>query len=191
VGKDANQLLGKDATAARLQEARSLVTLEGNWYGELQQVTKDGKESSSKAVGRWCATIGRNHINPNCQYRYHTEELLESQFLRAQRMESIGTLAGGIAHDLNNVLAPILMAVQLLALKLEDERSQQWLNILEVNAKRGADLVKQVVSFARGIDGDAHDCTSQTLNFRSPADARETFPKSMKFTPMYRKIVGS
>ncbi len=79
---------------------------------------------------------------------------LESQFLRAQRMESIGTLAGGIAHDLNNVLSPILTAVELLQMRLNDESSQRLLNILHTNAVRGSEMIKQVLSFARGVEGE-------------------------------------
>ena len=79
---------------------------------------------------------------------------LEAQFLRAQRMESIGTLAGGIAHDLNNVLSPILTAVELLQMRLTDESSQRLLNILYTNALRGSDMIKQVLSFARGVEGE-------------------------------------
>jgi PAS domain S-box-containing protein len=79
---------------------------------------------------------------------------LESQFLRAQRMESIGTLAGGIAHDLNNVLSPILTAVELLQMRLTDESSQRLLNILHTNAVRGSEMIKQVLSFARGVEGE-------------------------------------
>src|SRR5690242_21315557 len=67
---------------------------------------------------------------------------LETQFLRAQRMESLGTLAGGIAHDLNNILAPILMAVQLLQRRARDVESQQMLRTLLINAERGADMAK-------------------------------------------------
>ncbi len=63
---------------------------------------------------------------------------LETQFLRAQRMESIGTLAGGIAHDLNNVLTPLLISVQLLKEKIADAEGQQMLDSLETNVKRGA-----------------------------------------------------
>jgi nitrogen-specific signal transduction histidine kinase len=59
---------------------------------------------------------------------------LESQFLRAQRMESIGALAGGVAHELNNALSPILTAVELLQMRLADESSQRLLNILHTNA---------------------------------------------------------
>lgn len=80
---------------------------------------------------------------------------LEAQFLRAQRLESLGTLASGIAHDLNNVLTPILAAVQLLPLKFHDlnDQTRQILKILESSAHRGADLVKQILSFARGVEG--------------------------------------
>jgi nitrogen-specific signal transduction histidine kinase/CheY-like chemotaxis protein len=72
---------------------------------------------------------------------------------RAQRLESLGTLAGGIAHDLNNVLTPILMAVQLLA---QDERNAERLELLdtvETAVKRGSEMIRQVLSFARGVDG--------------------------------------
>lgn len=82
------------------------------------------------------------------------KKILEQQFLRSQRMESIGTLAGGIAHDLNNVLAPIVMAIDVLRKKNPDKTSQQMLDSLESSAQRGADIVKQVLAFARGIEGD-------------------------------------
>ena len=76
-----------------------------------------------------------------------------SQYLRAQRMESIGTLAGGIAHDLNNVLAPVLMSIELLRLQIPNEGGQRILNTIEQSTRRGADLVRQVLTFARGIEG--------------------------------------
>ena len=79
---------------------------------------------------------------------------LESQLLRAQRMESIGTLAGGIAHDLNNIFSPILTAIQMLQLKLRDEPSRVILEALSTSAQRGSDLVRQVLSFARGAAGE-------------------------------------
>jgi two-component system cell cycle sensor histidine kinase/response regulator CckA len=80
---------------------------------------------------------------------------MEEQFFRAQRLESLGTLASGIAHDLNNILTPILLVVQLLPLKLPDADAsvQAKLDILEHSAQRGADLVKQILSFARGVEG--------------------------------------
>lgn len=106
---------------------------------------------------------------------------LESQFLRAQRLESIGTLAGGIAHDLNNVLAPILLAVQLLERKLSDESSQRLLETLENNAKRGSDLVRQILSFARGIEANRTIVQVRHLIAEIKQIAKETFPKSIEF----------
>ncbi|NJK53055.1 MAG: hypothetical protein HC936_09970 [Leptolyngbyaceae cyanobacterium SU_3_3] len=75
--------------------------------------------------------------------------------MRTQRLENLGTLASGIAHDLNNILTPILAVSQLLPRRLStlDDRSQQILQMLEDNAKRAADLVKQILLFARGDDG--------------------------------------
>ena len=78
---------------------------------------------------------------------------LEQQFLRSQRMESIGTLAGGIAHDLNNALAPIIMSLDLMKMRFPDEESLDLLGIVSSSAQRGADMVRQVLSFARGVEG--------------------------------------
>jgi two-component system, cell cycle sensor histidine kinase and response regulator CckA len=80
---------------------------------------------------------------------------LEAQFLRAQRLESLGTLASGIAHDLNNILTPILGVTQLLPLKFPTmtEQTRQLLDTLETSARRGSSLIKQILSFARGIEG--------------------------------------
>ncbi len=78
---------------------------------------------------------------------------LEYQFLRAQRMESIGTLAGGIAHDLNNVLSPIMMSLEVLGMRFKDKESQDMIAVLSSSAQRGADMIRQVLSFARGIEG--------------------------------------
>lgn len=180
--QDAHQLLCKEETLARLPEIQQIVTLEGNWSGELQQATKQGRGITVES--RW--TLMQNYRQqPQSILIVNTDitekKQLEAQFLRAQRMESIGTLAGGIAHDLNNVLAPILMSVQLLALSIpEDDRSQQWLEILENNVKRGADLVKQVVSFARGIKGDRTIIQVRHLLGEIKQIAQETFPKSIE-----------
>lgn len=107
---------------------------------------------------------------------------LEAQFLRAQRMESIGTLAGGIAHDLNNLLSPILMAVQMLQLKFTDEQSQKMLQLLCVNAERGADMVKQILSFARGVEGERLALQPRHLIKEVVKILKETLPKSIEIS---------
>jgi len=106
---------------------------------------------------------------------------LEAQFLRAQRMESIGTLAGGIAHDLNNALAPILMAVEILKRQVTDEDSQRLLEVLEASAQHGSDLVRQVLSFARGVEGRTIMVNPVHLLNEIEAMIRDTFPKNIDF----------
>jgi two-component system, cell cycle sensor histidine kinase and response regulator CckA len=77
----------------------------------------------------------------------------EEKLLRTQRLESLGTLAGGIAHDLNNVLLPIILGVEVLREKTADEGDRELLSMLEKNLLRGTSMVKQVLSFARGLEG--------------------------------------
>jgi two-component system cell cycle sensor histidine kinase/response regulator CckA len=94
-------------------------------------------------------------------------------------MESLGTLASGIAHDLNNALTPIMMTVQLLEIKLQDEQSQEWLSILETNVKRAADLVKQVLSFSRGLEGKHKTLQVGHLISEIEQIAKQTFSRAI------------
>ncbi|MBD0269234.1 MAG: response regulator [Cyanobacteria bacterium Co-bin8] len=107
---------------------------------------------------------------------------LEEQFLRAQRLESLGTLASGIAHDLNNILTPIILVVQLLPLKLPnlDASIQKKLEILETSAHRGADLVKQILAFARGVEGKRFFLQINHLLREIQKLLQQTLPKSIE-----------
>ena len=107
-------------------------------------------------------------------------KMLEAQLLRAQRMESIGTLAGGIAHDLNNVLTPIMLSLQLLKEKYTDQQSQKLLTILEQNCQRGANLIKQVLSFARGVEGERNPLQAKHIITEIEKVAKETFPRNIE-----------
>jgi two-component system, cell cycle sensor histidine kinase and response regulator CckA len=106
---------------------------------------------------------------------------LEAQLLRAQRMESIGTLASGIAHDMNNILTPMLAVSQLLPLKIPnlDQRNQHLLKILEDSARRGSDLVKQILTFSRGLEGDRSVLQVEQILVEIEQIIRSTFPKFM------------
>lgn len=75
---------------------------------------------------------------------------LETRSLRTQRLESIGTLAGGIAHDLNNVLTPILMSIRLLRKPLSPEDREELLTTAQASIERGTSLIKQLLAFAGG-----------------------------------------
>jgi len=108
------------------------------------------------------------------------KKTLELRFLRAQRMEGIGTLAGGIAHDLNNVFAPILMSIDMLGDAVAGEDDQMVLATLRDSAQRGADLVKQVLSFARGVEGQRIPVNPLHVMRDLLAVMRDTFPKSIE-----------
>ncbi|MGA9778969.1 MAG: PAS domain S-box protein [Verrucomicrobiia bacterium] len=105
---------------------------------------------------------------------------LEEQFLRAQRMESIGRLATGIAHDLNNILAPILISTALLRQKIQDDEGLAMLTRLEASAKRGADIIKQVLGFGRGLEGQRMPVNPQLLTKDVIRITTETFSKSIR-----------
>ena len=105
---------------------------------------------------------------------------LEQQFLRAQRMESVGTLAGGIAHDLNNVLGPIITAIELLKIRFTDADSQEVIDIIGSSAQRGADMVRQVLSFARGIEGKRMELKVHHLVREIEKIANDTFLKNIR-----------
>jgi PAS domain S-box-containing protein len=107
------------------------------------------------------------------------EKRLAAQSLRSQRMESIGTLAGGLAHDLNNVLAPIMMAIEVLRRKIPEKDGQSILNTLETSAKRGADIVRQVLAFGRGVKGERILVQLRHVAIELAKIAGETFPKSI------------
>ena len=105
---------------------------------------------------------------------------LEHQFLRAQRMESIGMLAGGIAHDLNNILAPIMLSIEMLKGVATDPKAKNILDTIEVCANRGADIVRQVLSFARGVEGEKIEVQPKYLLNDLQNILTETFPKDIQ-----------
>jgi len=118
---------------------------------------------------------------------------LEEQFLRAQRLESLGTLASGIAHDLNNILTPVLLAVQIITLKLPnlDESLRHKLEILENSARRGADLVKQILAFASGVEGKRFSLQVSHLLNEIRKLVQQTLPKTIEIETVIPKDLWS
>ncbi|WP_254568084.1 PAS domain S-box protein, partial [Oscillatoria sp. HE19RPO] len=166
-----------------LNRIEQTILTTGEWHGELEQVTKAGK--SITVASR--QTLVRDERDRPCSIlsvntNITEKKQLEAQFLRAQRLESIGTLASGIAHDLNNILTPILGAVQLLQMFPLNAQQMRLISMLEINTLRGADLLKQVLSFAKGLDGDRTLIQLKHLIDEITAITRETFPKSIEIT---------
>ena len=107
-------------------------------------------------------------------------KMMESRFLRDQRIETIGGLASGIAHDLNNVLAPIVMTVSLLRDKCEDEDTLALIGAMETSAHRGAGIIQQLLTFGRGASGQRSLIEPKHLLNEVAEIARETFPKNIE-----------
>lgn len=120
---------------------------------------------------------------------------LEAQLLRAQRLETIGALAGGIAHDLNNVLAPILLGAQVLAQELTSESSRKVLETIRVRASHGSEMIQQILTFARGVGGDPVVLDIKQLLTEVGRLARETFPRliaiHIKTPDLLHPVVGN
>ncbi len=188
-GWTAAEILTRDACdllflqhSPQLETVRQKTLETGGWQGELQKVTKSGQEIVVSS--RWKLLrneAGQPYAMLASDRDITEQKQLEAQFLRTQRLDSLGTLASGIAHDLNNILTPILAIAQLLPRKLPplNEQNQALLNMLENSARRGADMVKQILSFARGLDGDLVPLPIRHLLVELEAMIGSTFPKSI------------
>jgi len=119
---------------------------------------------------------------------------LEAQFLHAQRMEGIGVLATGMAHDLNNILAPILVSAGILRCELTPEERNQTITRIETSVKRGADIIQQVMTFGRGVSGERAAINPADLVEEVSKITGQTFPKDITITldtePGLRPIIG-
>jgi two-component system, cell cycle sensor histidine kinase and response regulator CckA len=164
-----------------VEEATRAVLNDAMWSGELRNHTRSGAEVLVEA--RW-SLLSDDHGAPRSILVTDTDvtdrRRIDQQLLRAQRMESLGTLAGGIAHDLNNVLAPILLALELLAVGEDDPRRLELLRTVGSSTQRGADMVQQVLSFARGVSGAEVPLDVGVLIDDVLGIVRETFPRAVR-----------
>ncbi len=191
IGKKANEILYKEEPPLSV-EALNTVIGRGEWSGELRQIMKSGKEIIVDS--RW--TLMRDDDgNPKSILAINTDitdkKNLETQMMRAQRLESLGTLASGIAHDLNNVLTPIMLSLQLLQEKVKDERDKEMFDMLERSAQRGSDLVKQVLLFTRGVEGERKPIQLRFLITEVETIMRERFPSPSRSRGEYPLIFQS
>ena len=188
-GWTANELLGKtlgpvvhDEHHPAPSDALRIVLERGDWAGELVQLTREGKERIVQSS--WTVVLddegaprGILTINVDVTDR----KQLEAKFLRTQRLESIGMLAGGIAHDLNNLVGPILMAVQILRGKIKDNDTEDILRLIDSGARRAIDVVQQVLAFSRGTSGTKIPLQPKHLLREMHDMARGSFPPSIDF----------
>jgi two-component system cell cycle sensor histidine kinase/response regulator CckA len=177
---------GADLLELLMPEAGVMAEIErhmretGHWSGPLDQRSKDDRKLIVNS--RW--TLVRDAAgDPKSMLVINTDitetKKLETQFLRAQRLESIGTLASGIAHDLNNILSPILMSAAVLRRSVKDPDGEKILGIIESSAERGAGIVKQVLTFARGVEGERVLLQPKHILSEMGKILAQTFPRNI------------
>ena len=155
------------------------------WVGEI--ASQDSKGNDMVVLSHWslvCDNLGKPKnfllVNTNITEK----KKLEAQFLRTQRMENLGSLASGIAHDLNNLLTPITLSLDLLK-RRADERSLRLIERVESSTKRGSEMVKQILSFAKGIESsqttiDLQHVLEELLNM-----LKVSFPQNVRISTDY------
>jgi two-component system cell cycle sensor histidine kinase/response regulator CckA len=190
-GKKASGFLYKDKPAATAA-ARAAVIKDGKWTGECKHTCQDG--GTVMVRSRW--TLVRDELAaPKSILIINTDvteqKKLETHLLRAQRLESIGTLASGVAHDLNNILTPILVCAQSLQNGAFEGDVKSLAALMEISARRGANVVKQVLTFARGVDGERVLIKPSHLIEEMIDIARKTFPKSIEIKSRYPEDIWS
>lgn len=178
LGKKAHELFHLDSDT--VLKCMSGLLSKGGWSGQMKHRRKDG--AIALVNSRWTLVRDEESGEPKSILLINTDitetKKLEAQFLRAQRLDSLGTLASGIAHDLNNILSPILMATGMLRDSLhEDDR--KMLQIIESSAERGAGIVKQVLTFARGAEGERVLLNPKHLVTEMAKVMVQTFPKNL------------
>ncbi len=163
-------------------EAADTVLRTGEWAGEGEFRRRDG--SVVPVETRWSLVRGAEGEADRI-LEIHTDiterKRLLAQLLRTQRMESLGTLARGVAHDLNNALAPILASIAFLREEPLGSEAQAILRALEGSARRGAQLVRQILAFAHGVEGRRVSVSVQELFEDLARVVRDTFPRSIRF----------
>lgn len=180
IGKNAADLLFRGDSQAMLSVIEQ-TKIRGFWSGELTKFNREGgaiivdhrrtvfKNEEGQIKGFLCIDIDVTN-------RKKQDRLA----LRSQRLESIGTLAGGIAHDLNNVLTPILMGAKLLSSNRATTNRQGVLDTLVASAQRGAELIQQLLAFAGGIQGERQPIAIKQIVNETRGLLEHTLPKSIR-----------
>jgi PAS domain S-box-containing protein len=164
-----------------LTAARRSVLDTGEWLGELQQTARDG---TPRTVQSSWTLVRDADGRPTAELIINTDiteqKQLEEKFLRTQRLESLGILVGGIAHDLNNALAPVIMGAGLLRLHPLPPDAVEILDTMSTSARRGVDMVQQILTFARGGGGSKTLIQVGQLAKEMAKLINDTFPKSIR-----------
>ena len=178
IGKPGSQLFTRELALKETLEKASKA--EDTWESEQHYVTKQGTPIT---VNARFTPVRDPQGAPQAILAFYFDiterKQLEEQFLRAQRLESLGILAGGVAHDLNNILSPILLALPIIRLRVTDAQSLHLLDTMEASANRGAQIVRQILTFSRGLRAEKAPVQTRHLLKEIAEISQETFPRAI------------
>ncbi len=166
-----------------LANLQSRIMETGHWSGELRLRGKSGRELTVHS--RWKLIRDRNGA-PKSILIINTDltehKKAQAQYQRARRLESISAVTGAIAHDLNNALAPIAIGVDLLRDRSADPAIEQLLKRIETSVNRGADMVRQMLTFSKGEDTDFTLIQTRHAIENALTAMRAAFPSGIQIT---------
>lgn len=190
IGQQIDSLILSDP--GQIEPISQVLLSTGEYRGELKEITKERRELT---VEVWSTLVRNDDGSPRSVLSINNDiteqKKLETQLLRAQRLESIGTLASGVAHDLNNILTPILICTEILREHPSPADASSTISLIEESARRGAGIVKQVLTFARGVEGERVLINPGHLIDEMIDIARKTFPKSIDINGRYPEELWS
>lgn len=170
--------LPQDEGRRAMDELFGVLREKGAWMGEMNSRKKDGSAFITRS------RISVLEMDGVRSFVAVVEDItekknMEAQFLRSQRMESVGRLSSGIAHDMNNILTPIFISSFMLRRKLPPEDFEKMLGNIETNAQRGADLIKQLLTVNCDMSGQRHVVETSQLAKDMMKIMSGTFPKNI------------
>lgn len=165
----------------QLTEATNAVVLSGEWDGDFEHRNRSGAPvivQSRRTLVKRSDGQGRAIliINTDITEKRAIEQTVE----RSQRLETIGALAAGVAHDFNNVLSPIVMGIQILQSACKDPTQKEMLQKMRASANRGARSVKDLLSFSKAKDGEPGLITSADVIRKVARLCEGSFPRAVE-----------
>ena len=199
-GYRADEVIGRKAsvqssgahTAEFFGELWRTISSGRDWHGEIINRNKDGRlynEEMTITPMRDASGAIRHYIAVKKDVT--ESKRLEAQLIRAQRLESIGMVASGIAHELNNVLAPVLLSIELLKLDMPGPSARENLNLIERAAGRGAEIIRQLLTFVKGAGGERTDVSVSLLLKGAAQLINQTLPRNIELRLDLPREVGS
>ncbi len=180
-GKNLRELVKSGQQGAEFyRQMWATIVAGGVWHGEIVNRRRDGALRTEDMT----ITPVRDERGEVVRFiaikqDITDQKIMQEHLLQAQRMEAVGVLASGIAHDLNNILAPIVMVTGLIKDKLPEESDRELAAIAQASALRGADTIRQLLTFSRAQDGVRSLIQPRYLLKEMVVLMRQTYPREI------------